>query len=1244
MKSIKASLILLLLSRSVLLHSQPGAEWNNNPHLFQVNRLDAHNTSIPYSNESEALQCGLEPADNYLSLNGTWKFKMVENPSGRLPEFSADNYDISKWQTIKVPGNWQTQGFDYPIYTNSIYPWSKYENLTPPRTPTVYNPVGMYKRSFELPAGWESKKCILHFAGVNSAFYVWINGRYVGYGEDSFTSDEYNISSYLKPGANTIAVEVFRWCDGSWLEDQDMIRLSGIFRDVSIYTVPKVHIGDFFYVTDLDKEYRNAKFHFKATLTADRSANLSGYKVKVQLYDKKSIPVFTIPLEMNTAFKNGKVEVASSCHVTDPLKWSAEKPNLYTMLVSLTDNSGKVLEYLSCRVGFREFKIANGQLKLNGKRILLKGVNRHESHPETGQAISKETMIKDILLMKRYNINSVRTCHYPNNPLWYDLCDQYGIYVIDETNLETHGVRETVPGNKPEWTAACVDRATNMVERDKNHPSILFWSLGNEAGGGSNFQTMYDKIKSIDTTRLIHYEGDNKYSDVTTHMYHPFEAMRKYGESGNPKPFMLCEYTWGQGNGVGNLFKFWDLFEKYPNLQGGFIWDFIDKTLKDQQGYKYGGDWGDSPNDGTFCVDGLVSSDRTPQPELYEVKKVYQNIKLSPADLLSGKIKINNWFLFTNINEFEAAWQLYADSSLVDSGVIPAADLDISPLTEKTISLPYRQPVLKAGVRYFLNISFTTKEKSIWADAGHEIASEQFQIPYTTPAVASLAPISPIKLQVKSTAQVITISNNSVKVEFNKATGAIISYSYNSRLLINNGPVPSFWRAPTDTDRGNGMLSRCDTWYQSSQSRTLDTLIVNKSNPDAIEISAFISIPSTPASLVVIQYKILQTGELLVSQSFYPGSKTMPEIPLIGHVLTMPDHFNKLTWFGKGPYENYIDRNLSSKIGVYQTTVDDNYTEYVRPQENGNHTQTSWLKLTDEQGEGILVCSDNIEFSALRFTANELQNKKHAFELIKDENIILHINQRQMGLGGDNGWGARPHPEFQILPDRSFKYSYRIVPVNKTSDAMSIGKKRYASEVVLVKVPDVKGLSEAEAIKKIKAYGFVPGKRNTGYDLEIPKTRVMSQMPYADENMPSGSLINYNVSKGNILALNKPVTSSYEHEWGPPGNANDGDNTSGWLTKGDSSTQWFMVDFEKPRNLSLYKVTWGDASVYKYYIEVSADKINWTLAIDQKNNIRTDQTQQGNITANNVRYLRITLTEIPKGKWTFMNELEIFGE
>jgi beta-galactosidase len=662
---------------------------------------------MPFADVQSALNIDRTSSQYYMTLSGTWKFSIADNPAKKNITFFNDAADVSSWSNIKVPGDWQTQGFDYPIYTNYTYPWTGRENPTPPAAPIVYNPVGSYRRDFIMPETWNGRHVYLSFEAIGSAFYVWINGTYVGYAEDTFTQKDFDVTKYLRSGTNNISVQVFRWSDGSWLEDQDMIRLSGIFRDVYLFSTPQVNIYDFHYITKLDGSYTNASLTIKANVKNYFSNSPSGYTVEASVYDANGGQVTSLQIGSVLFNESNEVELSQSTTVANPKLWSAEFPNLYTLVLILKDPSGIIIETESCKLGFRQFELSAGQMKINGKPIMFKGVDRHEIDPDKGKTLSLDRLVEDITIMKRFNINAVRTSHYPNDIRWYDLCDKYGLYVIDETNLESHGVSGTLPASKPEWTDNCLDRIKSMVERDKNHPCVVIWSLGNEAGSGSNFQTMADWAHKNDPTRLVHYEGESGVADMNSTMYPTVETVAQYGASGNSKPLILCEYSHAMGNSEGNIYMYWDAIEKYPNLQGAFIWDFVDQGLRNASGgFSYGGDWGDKPNDADFCANGIISADRTLQPEIYEVKKVYQNIKVNEVDLLKGQVGIKNYFLFTNVNSYNGTWQLMEDDKMINSGSLTSSDLDIPPLSSKTVNINLGNPTLKTGAEYWLNLSF----------------------------------------------------------------------------------------------------------------------------------------------------------------------------------------------------------------------------------------------------------------------------------------------------------------------------------------------------------------------------------------------------------------------------------------------------------------------------------------------------------------------------------------------------------
>ncbi|GAA0591589.1 hypothetical protein GCM10009001_04630 [Virgibacillus siamensis] len=1030
-------------------------EWNNNPETFQVNREPAHAAIMPYKDVESALKDNQIESEFYQSLNGKWKFHFSENPAQRPKNFYKEDYDVSDWDKIKVPSSWQLEGYDYPIYTNVTYPWTGYEMPEPPKAPTIYNPVGSYKKEFTVPDNWDKQPVYVSFQGVESAFYVWVNGEKVGYSEDSFTPAEFDISEYIKRGeTNTISVEVYRWSDGSWLEDQDMVRLSGIFRDVYLYSTPNVHMRDLFVKTNLDEAYEDSTLAVSVDLTKHDKNKAGSKKVEMQLYNVDDEKMLDQPIEAEVDFNDEtKLTINKERLIENPKKWSAEHPNLYTLVLALKDQNGKIIETTSTNVGFREIKMVDNQMTINGKPITFKGVNRHEMDPVDGRTVSRERMIQDIKLMKKHNINAVRTSHYPNQTEWYDLADKYGLYIIDEANLESHGRRGELPKSDPQWLPASLDRMRSMVERDKNHPSIVIWSLGNEAGTGSTFKHMAELTRNLDPTRIVHYAGDDRWGDVRGVMYPDVSFVESYGKSGNPQPLLLIEYAHAMGNSVGNLYQYWDVIDKYKNLQGGFIWDWVNQTLRwpipgEEEGFyqAYGGDWGDVPNDDNFMANGLVSSDRTPQPEIKEVKKVYQNVEMQAVDLKNGVVELKNEFLFTNLNAYDAKWELKKDDKVIQEGKIEG--LNVKPLSTKEITLPIEKPVLEAGSEYFLDVSFTLKEDTRWASEGHEIAYEQFNMEYDVPAQAPKKISDMPEIAVENNDSSIAVDGKDFKLTFNKAKGTIATFEYKNTDLIKTGPEPDYWRAPNDSDKGNGMPARTETWKNAGKNRNVDDVEVVKYGSNAIRINVTGTLPTTNKSDYKTSYIVYGTGEVVVNSTLDPGNG-LSEIPAVGMEMTLPGEFEQMDWFGRGPESNYWDRKTGYPVGVYSSTVTDNFYPYVEPQETGNKTDVRWVTFTNEDGIGLMATGlPLLEVGALHYTEEDLGSSAHPYQLEQQEEIFVNLNYHQMGLGGDNSWGKRPHPEFTMQADQKYSYSFRLRPISKEDSPMKLSKRVVTDELV----------------------------------------------------------------------------------------------------------------------------------------------------------------------------------------------------
>jgi len=785
-----------------------------------------------------------------------------------------------------------------------------------------------------------------------------------------------------------------------------------------------------------------------------------------------------------------------------------------------------------------------------------------------------------------------------------------------------------------------------MVERDKNHACVLIWSLGNEAGSGSNFQAMADWVHQNDPTRLVHYEGYNDVADMTSWMYPSVESVEQYGASGNIKPLILCEYSHAMGNSEGNLYQYWDAIEKYPNLQGAFIWDFVDQGLRNSSGgFSYGGDWGDHPNDADFCANGLVSADRTLQPEIYEVKKSYQNIKVKALDSLKGQLEIKNYYRFTNVNSFNGTWQLMGDNELVNSGTFTSSDLDIPPLSSKVITIGFETPALKAGAKYWLNLSFTLAKNELWADAGHEIASAQFEIPFAVPEAPMFDTLHIPSLSVVDSKDSITISNTNLQFVFAKNAGTISSLTYQGTTLLQTGPVPFFWRAPNSNDIGNGMPARCGTWKNASQNRTVTGLTLKEISTRQIQIAVNFSYPTSTKSYGTVVYDIYGDGNVVVSSTLVPGSAQLAEIPEVGMLCTVPPEFTNVTWYGRGPFENYWDRKMGSNVGVYKTTIDSMFVSYIRPQETGNRTDVQWLCLTNSSGKGLMVAGmPGIEFNALQYTPWELESKTHPYQLVKNNSIVLRLNYHQMGVGGDNSWGARPHPEFTLYSNKTYTYQYRFLPVTSLQQAMDLSKASF-SELSTVTVPSLVGANQSVTDSIIIANGLSVGNITRSMSTSIAANHVMSQMPEPGARVSKGTAVNLVISMGVVdnVALKKPASADTEEssKGNTANKGNDGDTSTRWCANDGNSNHWWKVDLGALYDIAGSEVMWEvDGQSYGYAIGVSSDNVHWNTVVNKGSNASTSQTQQDIFTAV-ARYVRITITGLSSGCWASFWEFKV---
>ena len=1046
-----ATLGLLTVDRSSPAQATNLPAWEN-PQLTGINNEAPHATMVICPDAKTARQIG--PVQNserikspfYRSLNGQWKYHYSANQLSRVADFWSPDFDDSHWGTIPVPANVEIEGHGIPIYVNIRYPWTWHGvGATPPIVPgnDPNNTVNSYRREFEVPKEWAGRRVLITFDGVNSFFQLWVNGQFVGMGKDSRTPVEFDLTKFLQPGKNLLAVENFRWSDGSYLEDQDFWRLSGIFRDVYLWSPAGLHIRDFQVKTTLDDHYENAKLALSVTVT-NTTDGAGECQVEGRLIAPNGKDCGAVNLALNSP-AHGEYQAMLQTDVANPLKWTAETPNIYKLLLTLKNSTGKVLEVIPVNVGFRQVEIKNGDLLVNGQRILIKGVNRHEFDPDRGQAITVESMIRDLKVMKENNINAVRCCHYPNQPAWYDLCDRYGIYLIDEANIESHGMGygDKTLAKNPLFAAAHMNRTVRMVERDKNHPSVIIWSLGNEAGFGPNFEATSDWIHHRDPSRPVHYEqaGHNPYTDIVCPMYPSPATLARYAATNQTRPFIMCEYEHAMGNSSGDMWSYWSQIYTQPHLQGGFIWDWVDQGLRQKQGqlplprfekihpgdktfWAYGGDFGpqDVPSDDNFCCNGLVTPDREPHPGLREVKHVYQNVHCRAVDLAARKIEIKNWFDFLNLQEVAVAtWKLTADGKEIQSGKLALPALPPHATAEVTLPLKAFQPA--PGVEYFVELSFQLKHATALLPAGYEVAWDQFPLPETAaPAVESAKNFSPLLWQTHPGGVQVTGDHFTLTID---QTNGLTSWRANGLELIQTPLKPAFWRALTDNDRGRHAQDSQGSWRDAASEMVPQSLVVTQ-KAEHVETTIETLLPKAGNAIWTTTYKVFGNGEILVSAGFKPGQTNLPPLPRLGLQLTLPEQFERITWLGLGPQETYSDRK-DARFGRHTGTVEEQfYAGYVKPGETGNKADTRWVALTNKKGAGLLaIGAPLLSVNALHYGTADLNAGKHPFQLPHRNDITLNLDLVQQGVGGDNSWGAWPHKPF-LIPCQNYQYEFRL--------------------------------------------------------------------------------------------------------------------------------------------------------------------------------------------------------------------------
>jgi beta-galactosidase len=1033
-------------------------EWDN-PAVLHVGTEKPHATMMSYPSAELARTGDRTKSPWFQSLNGAWKFHGSLRPAERPLEFYRPDFNDAGWRSMPVPSSWQMHGFDVPIYTNIIYPWPQPPN-EPPHVPYEFNPVGSYRTTFTLPESWKGRRVYLHFDGVDSAFYCWVNGAKLGYNEDSRTPAEFDVTPHLKPGVNLLAVEVYRFGDGAFLEDQDMWRMSGIYRDVYLWSTPEQHVRDFEVQTNLDAQYRDASLVVKAAVSnaASRGAKLT---LTAALYDASGAEVGNPQVASIEIGPRSESNLEVSSAISNPRKWTAETPNLYKLLLTLKDASGAVLEVIPANVGFRKVEVKNGRFMINGKAILIKGVNRHEHSPDTAKYVDRELMIRDIKLMKQFNINAVRTSHYPNVPEWYDLADRYGLYVLDEANIETHHYGNDVHNrlsNDPAWKAAYLDRVQRMVERDKNHPSVVIWSMGNESGDGPNVAATYQWAKQRDPSRPFHYEGSTAHggsnADINSFMYPPPERVKALAAKRPEMPLILCEYTHAMGNSNGGLKEYWDIFYSGTNAQGAFVWDWVDQTLhvpvpgeyRSNTDAKiflaYGGWWEDKSgirNDNNFNSNGLVSGDRTPHPGLWAIKYVYRYLHVSPVDLAAGRIRVKNWFDFLNPRDYaEGKWEVKAEGRTVASGMLPA--LDIEPGAEKEYKFDLPRINAAPGVEYWLNVSFVLKNDTLWAAKGHEIAWDQFALPVRAEG-PKFQPAQAVAIDVKDSGDEGVLSGPSFTMRFDKNNGVITSYTYKGVNLLQRGPRPDFWRAPTDNDRGAWKAIRdraagdkavdINIWKNAGPEWNVKSAVVEKMSNNAARIVVNADLPEVGASYTMT-YMVYGTGDIIVDGAYQPGDAKLAMMPRFGTELVVAPGLENISWYGRGPEPTYSDRAFE-RIGVYHSTVSKEWVEYSRPQENGNKVDVRWVALTNAQGAGLLaVGAPALSVSAHHYAKEDIERAAYTFQMKSHPEIYLNLDWKQMGVGGINSWSplAYPMDPYRINSGEPHSFRYRLTPID----------------------------------------------------------------------------------------------------------------------------------------------------------------------------------------------------------------------
>lgn len=1051
-------------------------DWDQ-PAVIAAGKAPAH-VPLRLSLDVDAVKAGEDDAATVRSLNGEWAFTWASNPASVPEGFYAVDFDDGEWDAIPVPSNWQLEGYGTPMYTNVQYPFpidprfkgalQEMSHVGPiserrlPEKALAYplnvphddNPTGCYRRTFDVPATWLGRRIFLRFEGVDAGFHLWVNGERVGYSQGSRLPAEFDVTDVVEPGDNVMAVEVYRWTDGSYLEDQDFWRLSGIYRDVSLWSAPPAHIWDYGVQTDLDDDYRDATLRVQVDVQNLGDETISDYVLEAMLLDDEGRSLVWSSETLDAlSGQGGEQTISFAMEVEDPAKWTAETPNLYRFLLVLRDENGEVLQVEHTRVGFRRVELSNGQILVNGQPVQIKGVNRHEHDPDTGHTVSVASMIADIRLMKQFNINAVRTCHYPDDPRWYELCDEYGLYVLDEGNIESHGVWDR-PARDPAWREAFLARIRTMVERDKNHPSVIGWSLGNEAGHGPNFEACAAWIHEHDPTRFVHYHPayDEPYVDMISLMYPSIDSLAAHAaDEEEIRPVIMCEFAHAMGNSPGAFKEYWEVVERYPRAVGGFVWDWVDQgirrtTEEGEEWFAYGGDFGDEPNDGNFCINGLIWPHRVPHPSLWEYKKVLEPVTVEAVDLEAGKVRVINRYAFTHLGGLEGSWSVISDDGTHQSGALPP--LTTPPGESEVITLPYTLSdddgeAFKGG-EYLLHLSFVTAQAEPLIPKGHEVAWAQFSLPISTPvAEGETHPIRALKtmakLRLDEDETDIRVDGDGFRIVFDRSTGRITEWQADGRPVIASGPRLNLWRAPTDND-----AKRMEALWREVGLDTLEEtsadVSVTRLEPQSVRVTAT---RATSVSGISVEYRttIYGSGDVVLEYRV-AVAETLPPLPRVGVVMMLPEECRVLTWYGRGPHENYVDRKEGAALGVYTANVDALVVPYIMPQEYGNRTDVRWAALRDPEGPGLLVAGmETFEISAHPYALSDLDEAKHTFELEPADRVFLYVDLAQSGLGSAScGPGVLPKYE---LTATAYRACVRFRALSADDDPVVLSKSSF---------------------------------------------------------------------------------------------------------------------------------------------------------------------------------------------------------